>query len=250
MALKYGKAPATLDDRDIKLRSILSSNQLPVPPTRFGYGTIYKDWGMLGNDQYGDCVWAGIAHEVMGFTKLAGFPVNFSTNGVLSDYSAVTGFNRNDPNSDQGTNVRDAYKYWHGTGVVDSIGRRHKIGAYVSFTPGDYSELMTACYLFEFVGIGFQVQEAQEEQFNAGQPWDYVPGSPIIGGHYVVPTGRVSPADNGLLTWGKRQSFTQRFYENLCDEAWVAVTEEELKNGVNRRGLNLSQLNADLAALK
>lgn len=205
---------------------------------------------MLGNDRYGDCVWAGIAHEVMGFNKLAGHPVTFTNGSVLSDYSAVTGFNANDPNTDQGTDVGQAAKYWQSTGVVDGAGKRHKIGAYVWLTPGDYNELMTACFLFEFVGIGIVVCQAQMDQFNSGRVWDYDPNSQELGGHYVVPTGREAPDNNGLLTWGRRQGFTRKFYEEQCDEAVVAVTEEELKNGVNRRGLSLAKLNADLAGLK
>lgn len=247
--LRLGKLPHVPDTRDIKFKAIAPDEALPTPPKRFGYGTIFKDWQMLGNDRYGDCVWAGIAHEVMGFNKLAGHPVVFTDQAVLSDYSAVTGFDPNDPNTDQGTDVRSAVQYWQKTGVVDGQGRRHKIGAYAWLTPGDYDELMKACFLFEFVGIGFSVQQAQMDQFNQGKPWDYVPGSPNIGGHYVVPTGRASLTDNGLLTWGRRQSFTRKFYEELSDEAVVAVTVEELKNGVNRRGLSLDKLNAALSQI-
>ncbi len=246
---KLGKAPATVDPRDIQFKAVAPSTALPVPPVKFGYGTIYKDWSMLGNDEYGDCVWAGFAHQVMGWNKLCGHPVSFTAKSVLSDYSAATGFDPNDPNSDQGTNVSEAVKYWQNPGVVDANGRRHKIGAYVWLTPGSYSELMQACFIFEYVGIGFRVQQAQMDQFDEGKPWDYVPGSPEIGGHYVVPTGRSSLADNGLITWGRRQSFTRAFYENQCDEAVVMVTQEELLNGVNRRGFNLTQLNQALNSL-
>lgn len=247
--MKLGKKDATRDDRDIKFRSILDTSQLPTPPARFGFGTIYKDWGMLGNDRYGDCVFAGIAHQVMGFNKLAGHPVTFSDESVLSDYSAVTGFDPNDPSTDQGTNIRDAFSYWQKTGVRDAAGTRHKTGAYVSLTPGDYDELMTACFLFEFVNIGVVITQAQMDQFNAGQPWDYVASSAQLGGHDIIPTGRSSLADNGALTWARRQSFTRKFYEEQNDETWVCVSPEELKNGVNRRGLSLEKLNAALASI-
>lgn len=246
---KYGKTPATPDHRDLKFSAVFSSFQLPLPPLRFGYGSVYTDWGMLGNDQYGDCVPAGQAHAVMGWNKLAGHPVTFTTESVLSDYTAIAGFNPNDPSTDVGCDMGVAAAYWKNTGMVDTNGVRHKIGAYVWLTPGDYAQLMQACYLFEFVAIGVNIQQAQEDQFQNGQEWDYVPGSPTVGGHCVIPTGRVSMDNNGLITWGQRQGFTRTFYENQNDEAFVAVTVEELKNGVNKRGLSLAQLNADLGAL-
>jgi hypothetical protein len=244
--LKLGKLPHVPDGRDIRFRDIAPPSRLPIPPSRFGYGTIFGDWGMLGNDRVGDCVPAGMAHEVMGFNRLAGHPVTFDEASVLRTYTDVGGYNPNDPSTDQGCDVRAAHAYWQTEGIVDSAGARHKIGAYVFLTPGDYVQLMQAAYLFEFVGIGVTITRAQQEQFQAGLPWEYVPGSPVEGGHYVVPTGRASLTDNGLLTWGKRWSFTRPFYEKQCDEAIVAVTSEELANGVNRRGLNLDALNQAL----
>lgn len=240
---KLGANPSPPDGRDIKLKAILGGS-LPTPPKRFGYGTITPNWGMLGNDRYGDCVFAGIAHQVMGFNKTGPKTnVEFTPTSVLSDYSAVTGFNANDPNSDQGTDPRSAAKYWQKTGVVDANGTRHKIGAYAWLTPGDYAEYMTACFLFEFVGVAATLQQAQMDQFYAGKVWDVVEGSPEIGGHYFVGTGRIDTQDNGILTWAERRGMTQRFYEQQNVETLVVVTEEELSKGVNRRGVSLANLN-------
>jgi hypothetical protein len=55
-----------------------------------------------GNDQYGDCVFAENAHFVGVETGNAGSLFSYSRAQTLADYSAETGFNASDPNTDQG----------------------------------------------------------------------------------------------------------------------------------------------------
>lgn len=256
--LRLGKRPYRPDSRDLTVKAVFAE-PLPEPPARFGYGEAYPDWQMLGNGPdptvaagfggCGDCVFAGAAHETMLWNHEAGREVTFDGKAVVSDYSAVTGYVVGDENTDQGTDVRDALLYRQKTGVVDAAGVRHRIGAFVALTAGDYDELMRAAWTFEVVGIGIQFPDSAMDQFDRGQVWDVVAGAQIDGGHYVPVTGRVAPDDNGCLTWARRQGFTRAFYEKYADEAWGLVTEEELAKGVNRRGLDLSQLQAALNAL-
>lgn len=247
--MKLGKKPFVADERDISFSAVLETVALPTPPVRFGHGTLFSNWGMLGNDQYGDCVFAGGAHEVMLTNKLAGRVVLFDDKHVLADYGAVTGFTPDNPDSDQGTDVRVALGYRRRTGLADSKGARHKIGAYVSIQPRNWDELMQAVYVFSAVGIGFEFPASAMTQFNRGLPWDVVPGSPIEGGHYVPVVGRSSRSTAGVVTWGRRQGMTRAFYETYNDEAWAIVFPEELRNGVTERGMDLSQLQHALAAL-
>ena len=58
---KLGKVPARPDAVKLKFSSYINTNQLPTPPASFGHENLIQSWGMLGNDQYGDCVWAGAA---------------------------------------------------------------------------------------------------------------------------------------------------------------------------------------------
>jgi hypothetical protein len=216
--LKLGKKPATEDARDITFRAIAPpSIVLPTPPARFGHGTLYKGdlWLMLGNGPddtvapgfagAGDCVFAGAAHETMETNRLAGRRVPFTGAAVISDYSAVTGYVIGDDTTDLGTDPRDALKYRRSTGVVDANGVRHKIGAYVRLDPKDWDQLMQAVYVFAAVGIGFEFPASAMEQFDHGEPWDVVPGSPIEGGHYVPVMGRSGLNTGGVITWARRQ---------------------------------------------
>jgi len=247
--LKLGKKPATYDRRDLQFLHY-RIGPLPPRPAQFGHENLIgaDAWGMLGNDAVGDCVWAGADHETMLWTAEAGNPATFTAGDAIADYAAVTGYNPDDPSTDQGTDVRQALKYRQQTGVIDAAGNRHKIGAYLALEPGNVDHLLEALYLFGAVGIGFQVPQSAMDQFNAGQPWSVVHGrQEILGGHYVPLV-----AERGNLvcvTWGRLQQMTVQFYEKYCDEAWAILSTEMLKGGVSPEGFDQTQLLADLARL-
>ena len=133
LALKLGKKPARPGAVKFKFANFLVKPKLPTPPKVFGHeGLIGANWEVLGNDHYGDCVWAGAAHETMLWNKEAARTVTFSNDSVLKDYSAVTGFNPNDPNTDQGTDMQVAASYRRKKGVLDAHGKRHKVIAYLA----------------------------------------------------------------------------------------------------------------------
>lgn len=252
--LKLGKNPATEDKRDLLFSTYVKPDEIPTPPEQFGHETLFgaKDWGMLGNDQWGDCAWAGPAHETMLLTAEGGKAAEFTTAGVLSDYAAGTGFNPDAGPSgsnptDRGSNVRDVLKYRVKTGIVDAAGKRHKIGAYVKLTPRDLTEIYQAMYIFQAVGIGIEFPGSAMEQFNSGKPWSVVAGAKIEGGHYVPCIGK--QADIGVVTWGALQQMTVEFFETYCDEAWAYISVEDLEKGVDPDGFSLQQLKTDLAAL-
>lgn len=226
---------------------------LPLPTAIFGFGTLYDDWGMLGNDQYGDCVLAGGAHETMLWNKVrGGTNVPMSTKMTLQDYSDITGFDPNQAWTDQGTFVLDALKYRQKTGLRDAAGDRHKIAAYLALEPGNFQQAIVASYIFGAVGIGFEVPDTIWDQWDNGEYWDLTDiNSPIDGGHYVPAVGsRNSLARITIVTWGRRWQMTKRFYQHYVDEAWAMLSEEQIRpDGKGIHGLNLDQLRADLAAL-
>jgi hypothetical protein len=250
---KLGKAPAEHRPTDFKFSAFAETIQLPKVPSRYGHGAAYPDWKVFGNNLYGDCVWAGAAHEHMLINKIVhGKDVLFDDKCVLGDYSAVTGFNASDPSTDNGTVVREALAYRRKVGIVDSKGVRHKIGAYVALDPKNWQHLQEATYIFGSVGIGFEFPASAMDQFHKKQPWDVVSGSKIEGGHYVPIVGSVHSADQATaLTWGRRQPFTRAFYERYNDEAWVYITEEALDSkGKGLHGFDIQKLNTYLAALR
>jgi hypothetical protein len=247
--LRLGKKPASEDARDLRLTTYA---KLPAAPTSFGHATALRrnSWLMLGNDEYGDCVWAGADHEHMLWTKLGkGTHTPFTAQNALSDYTDCTGFQPDEPQSDQGTDMRDAAKYRQKTGVVDRAGRRHKIGAYLFLDAGDWAQLRQALYLFECVGVGIEFPDSAMDQFDEGDDWDVVKGAQVEGGHYIPAIGAHDKDHIHVVTWGRRIQMSSYFYETYADEAVVYLTDEDLKAGRSPEGLDLAQLQDDLKQL-
>jgi hypothetical protein len=256
--LKLGKTPARSGAYgSVALVNYLTT-ALPPAPAIFGHADVVTEWGMDGNDNYGDCVWAGADHEHLYWNAQAKKLVSFSTETALADYAAVTGFNPNDPNSDQGTDMAQAAKYRRTVGVIDGNQKRHKIDAYLAL-PGISARgrnsvtmlgsLASAAYVFGVVGVGIEFPSSAMGQFNTGQPWDVVEGASIEGGHYVPLIGRNAAGNFLVVTWGKVQEVTPAFLEAYVDEALVYLNHEQLVNGVGIDGFDLAALQADLAAL-
>jgi hypothetical protein len=254
---KLGKKPFEPSPKDFKLKDVLKTSLPTIPPNHgFGYGNLYSDWGMLGNDQYGDCVFAGADHEVMLWNKLAKkIDVPFTRDNALADYGAVTGFDPRTGNNDNGTVVRDSLNYRRSTGLVDANGNRHQIQAYASIDAKDFDLLRQCVYTFGVVGIGFEVPNSIWNQFDAAQPWDVVtPDGGIDGGHYVPIVGSTDENHVTFITWGQRTIMTRAFYEKYNDEAWVPLTNEELftrKSGAvnNVHHIDWDTLNSMLTSL-
>ena len=255
--MKLGKLPAAPRPTDLKFAKYRTA-AIPAPPATFGFDhAVAPDaWGMLGNDAYGDCVWAGACHEHMLLTatqttlRPSPSTARFTAADALSDYAACTGFDPATGANDNGTDVHQAMSYRKNRGVLDADGKRHKIGAYLSLTPGDMTELAEALYLFECVGIGFEFPQSAMDQFNAGQRWSVVPGSPIEGGHYVPIVSKHGSLSVKCVTWGQLQGMSQPFYKKYNDESFCFVSVDALNDqGLTARGFDIATLNADLAAL-
>lgn len=241
---KFGKKPAPpRQPNHLYLAQVKTAVALPTPPSRFGFGLWWKNWGMLGNDEWGDCAWAGPAHETMIFTRVGGSPATFTTEGVLSDYAAGTGF---DPNAgspgnnptDQGSDMSQVMDYRRTVGIIDESSTRHKIDLGVRLELGNWDEFVAAVYTFGVVAMGFMVPESAQQQF-PNQIWDNVGDQNIVGGHYVPVVGSMNKdTEASCITWGVRQRFTKSFFETYADELWVPLSAEVVKNGFGLHHVN------------
>lgn len=241
MSLPLGKQDATplrsgtARYSDFRL-ALVKDPQVSLPPfpANFGHANAFSGdgWQMLGNGPddsvfpgfqgCGDCAWAGPGHEIMESAKTSGRPVPpFSGKTIVSQYSAYSGYNPRTGQNDNGSNLQDVLAWRQTKGIADDTGAIHTIGQVVALTPGNLQEIWECAWLFERVGLGVQVQAAQQEQFAQGVAWDYVPGSPVVGGHYVPVMGRWA-----LVSWARRVGFTNRYVVNLNDEAYAYVDDE------------------------
>lgn len=251
MAYKLGKKPAR-NAIGFSFADYFDASKLPTPPSTFGHHTAVSDFHMLGNDLYGCCVWSGAAHEHYIWSLEGGRErVRITTADVLSDYAAATGFDPAKPDTDQGSDIKDAASYRRKTGIIDANGRRHQIDSYVALKIGNVEELALATWLTGAVGIGLQIPNDAQDQFEAAQPWSVSPGAPRIeGGHYVPVVGRNESGNFLVVTWGKIQEMTPEFYGRFSDEAigYLSIEILDAKN-LSPEGFDADALRGHLANL-
>jgi hypothetical protein len=251
--LRTGKLPAQPARPRLELRPALEPLGLAAPPQQVDYYSEISSIGMLANDDLGDCVPAGMGHVVEQDTEYTTGTEQVVTDAAtITVYEQVAGYNPNDPNSDQGTVVQDALDYWRKTGVFPTAdGKLHRLAAFAAVKLTDWTEIELATSIFGQVIIGFNFPDSAMDQFNAGQPWTVVKGSPLDGGHCVVLVGY--DADwLYVLTWGAVQKMARAFWTAYVDEAWVCITQETINaQGANAYGgiVDLATLGADFASL-
>lgn len=241
LGLPLGKLPS--QPARPKLRfAALTSGLPPAPATADWYSEV-ADWPMYLNDQYGDCVWAGFGHHIEQITRYGqGATVEITDQDVETGYES-TGFNPDDPSTDNGTVVEDGLSYWRKTGLAG-----HAITAYAAVDPSNAGEVKQAIGLFGAVGIGFNFPAFAMDQFDAGKPWDVQSkNASIEGGHYVVVVG-YDGTYFYVVTWGKIQKMTPAFFRKYVDEAWVIV-DDEMVSKVSRYGVDLHAFGEEFASL-
>lgn len=245
---QLGLHPSDPDRPKLHFHRYVDVSGIKVPKV-FGHYDKVSEWGMLGNDQYGDCAWASAAHEVMVQNAANNRTVTFTDANVLSDYTADTGFNPADPSTDRGTNMFDLYQYRKNTGVIDSAGNRHKIVAFLELEPNQ-DELAAAAYLFGVAGLGIYVYDWAQQQFANGQPWSFRRGGNLEGGHAVPVVGRNAAGNWLTVTWGQLQEMTPAFVEKMANTVMVGLTEDYLTGEKSPEGLDSQALLKDLPLLQ
>lgn len=244
---KYGLKPVQAQPR-VMLRDYFTSDLPSVHSLKFPLGHADKiQPAMFCNDRWGCCAESGSIEEVRLANALRGVTVNFDDPSVERNYHEITGFDPDDQATDRGTDVHHLYDFRKTTGIVDADGNRHKIVAYAGLTVGDFDELLVALSLFDMVGIGIQVPDYCQPQFEAGQPWHLERGRhQIEGGHYIPIVGATDRHNAQLYTWGAKQGITSPFYGAFNTVAVVSLTEEMFTSGKSAEGIDFEKLAADL----
>ncbi len=234
MSFKYGRKDPS-NTPAIPFRAIYKTGvTIPPHPTSVDYLQKYGSWNMLGNDQYGDCVAVTWANERRVLTAGAHYP---DFNAVIKLYKTQNpGF----PNQDDGMDIQQCLSYLNKTGGPDGVKA-------IAFAKVDYTnleEVKAALAIFGVVWVGINVQQAQMSQFDAGQPWDYVAGSPLDGGHSVVSGGYNGTVGNDVrfVTWGQETGFTDNFWKHQVEEAWVVIWPEHLTTEQFQAGVDANAL--------
>jgi hypothetical protein len=189
---------------------------------------------MDGNDTYGDCTIAALAHAITAFHGLIGKKHVPSKTTVTKLYFKLTN------GVDSGLDPLTVIDYWRKHSVSED-----KILAYAKINPLDHTTVKQAVRLFGGIYTGFQVQKNCIEDFEKRKTWDV---APLTNDGHMVQTVAYDPNGVSVLTWGNTQRGTWAWWDECVDEAY-AILPPEAKTAGFTPGFNFDQLKADLSVI-
>jgi len=232
---KLGRLPAT---RPFGLSdlAVYATGKIPAPPS--SVPVPHAGYPVDGNSQYGDCTMAGVAHLIAAWDAEVeeADPIP-DEQEVIQTYFQMTG------GQDTGLNEANVLSTWRNSGL---FGR--KIAAYAPVDPSSIMELHQSIAFWGGAYLGIVCPQSAQEQFASGDPWTFVPNSPVLGGHCVVALGYTP---QGLLcaTWGGIAEVTYPFLNRYLEESWAVVSSQMVEHKGDALGMDLATLEADLNSL-
>jgi hypothetical protein len=242
---KFGKKPARHDPRTLMLAKYLTPALTP-PPDNVDYSKGFNiNFGMMLNDNLGDCTIAACGHAIQTWTLDNGRMITVPDSSILTGYEQACGYDPSNPSTDQGGDELTVLNYFRQTGIGG-----HKIMAYADPNPGTILHVKQAITLFGGIYIGFSVPQSFMDQFDAGQPiTPLADDGGIIGGHAIWICGY-----NGEYligdTWGSRVLISWSFWTDprYVDESHALLSLDWLNNHqVDPQGVLLGELEQDLS---
>jgi hypothetical protein len=240
---KLGKAPARRDKRNLKFATLLRA--APALPSSYDFDTSHPGipTPMFANDEYGDCVIAGRAHQTLRFEDIEqGSVLMIKDKDVLREYLKETG------GADTGLVVLDSLNRWRQKGW--KVGKHtYKIHAYAEVDVVQHDQIRQAVFADVGIGLGLQLPNSAKEQIQTGQPWDVTTGPDSTpgswGGHYVYVPGYM-PSGPVCVTWGRKQQITWAWLDKYCDEAYAIF---DAKNRFKKAMIDQARIAAFLNTL-
>ena len=243
--VRFGKQKARRDKRNLMFATLLKAP--PVLPAEYDFDVVHHGipTPMFGNDQYGDCVMAGRAHQTLRFEKAEQNKlIAITDNDVLHEYFSESG------GTDSGLVVLDSLKEWRSTGWI-AAKKRYTVKAFAQIDQGKRSEVKRAVFMDIGVGLGFTLPDAALTQYYAGKPWAVVSGKPgqpnPDNGHCVYVPG-YTKSGPVCVTWGRKQQMSLAFLAKYCDEAYAII--DAIDTTKKKRALDAGKLDAFLGALR
>ncbi len=237
---KLGRRVAERDPRNIKLSDILRAPA--AVPQQYDFDLAHPGipTPMFGNDQYGDCVMAGRAHQTLRFELMEQGKVPLiSDQDVITEYFAETG------GDDDGLDPATSLTEWRSKGWM-AAGHRYFIRAFAEVNPRQHDQVRQAVFMDLGVGMALELPVTAQAQVQAGRPWDVVAGGSNSapgswGGHYVFVCGYTA-AGPVCVTWGSKQQMTWAFVDRYCDAIYAILDAKD--NAKASAALDFGKLDA------
>jgi hypothetical protein len=245
---KLGKKSAKRDRRTLRFAHYATS--LPAPPAEVNWTRGISNYGMMLNDNLGNCTIAACGHAVQTWTADASSEVTLPDWVIQFYYQTWCGYNPTDPSTDQGGVEVDVLNNWrkYGFGLRSNHQGARKLYAYADPDPVNIIHVKQAIALLGGVYIGIELPLTAQSQ----AVWDSVqtsdgedaPGS--WGGHavWVVGYNVVGPV---CITWGALKQLTWAFWLKYVDEVHALLSYDFIQQSTfSPSGFNLTALAADL----
>jgi hypothetical protein len=244
MPFKYGRRPSDPAKLARRLRLVDYLPMTLVLPSSVDHSAVGEALGELGNDTVGDCTCAAAGHAIQvadwyGLSEVS----TVNTQNILAVYSAITGYNPDDPNSDQGANLLDVLSYWRKTGIVGE-----KLDAYVAFDPTKVTHWQAVVDLYGVAYIGVWLPATVVNALDSGTVIDWTATTDPVtqdAGHCVAVVG-YNASGLVVVTWGQTVTMSYAFAAKYCDEAYAPLMPS-WASGKEPNALDVAQLTADLA---
>jgi hypothetical protein len=178
---------------------------------------IGEDWGMDGNDQYGDCGAAATDHYNMAKTQQ---PAQYNRLGIpkyrgtLPTYFAY-GISQGEPGPEPDDGVDNAswFAFLYQEGIIDGY-------AEVPLTMIDWFAQQ-----FRGVVLGLQLTGPLAiSEFEQKIPWSAMP---LVDGHDTLLEITHADGSGSLITWGGVQAFDVAFRNTNITDAWVVFDHDD-----------------------
>lgn len=227
-----GRLPKSTDFGPLQPAAHYLESPWPTPTYPVTVTEGITDWGMCGNDVWGDCFAAAEWHLEMATGKAAGVaPKVYET----AEYHTGT------------EALRRARLYW-GTSVTGPPGPGAVLLTYLkwlvkrqvlkAFAPLDHADPSQLAYFAQAgygVYTGVNLNPQAETQFNDTQPWQVGPTDQPdpTDGHCILFSRQTTAAGPFyFVTWGKLQQATATWVKaclttNATGEAFLVVTSED-----------------------
>lgn len=238
--MRLGKKAPTFHPFTPKLSNLIhpmASSPLPPEPTAVNYTEKIgiSNWPMFKNDVIGDCTIASVAHLIQLYTSYTKpSPLIVSQQEIELVYSAVSGWNPNDPSTDNGAVEIDVLNYWANTGIC--VGDHFdKIAGYARVNPHNPAELRYAVWWFGGLYIGVSMPACWQDTPNDWKMPHNLMGANAPGtwGGHAVPVVAYNEDYLTVVSWGSLVKMDWRSYHTYCDEAWAVISPDF----VNQQGV-------------
>lgn len=219
------------------------------------YTSGVEQWGILGNDDYGDCgfaarvhleeanAWTGKEQPVGNISDTAVWP---TYDQVVTAYFTYEGSPGGEPNPeyDNGVELSAVLQYW----MTNPLSTLKPIGGYAQFDVTNGPLFQSCIHLFGGVYVGILVSSEAMDEFSNGQPWTST-ATDWEGGH-CVPILMRNTLYGRCITWGVQQEFSWPWWRVSREEGYVVFSEEMMNApGGVWNGINVAKLKTDIQAL-